>query len=550
MTIKIDLSDTKNNQYNDMYVAIVCCDDVLLESDLDKNLNLDVILKTEEGEEYTPISLAVSFGNENAVRVLCTKMKAQGILTHHLSREILDFSPLHVASFRGNPTITKVLLANGADPNVFSGTKNDARGETPLMSTIRHISTYSLIEHGSWGSKELQEQLRLWYFGNRQPGQIQRPTFPKTAETVNWFGNKQLIQELLKKKGIDAVDPTAEDKYGISPYKLLTTLTDPGHIKRNTFHDGTSHPKVLSVSDDIIVFEAQIANRRGEKQTIKVTYDVRGIREMLAKKIKENELENSALSAKESKEDKEQTERKKAIENFSKLPSLKGFFTEFTKNLNSEISVVLNILTSKVDRAHYTKVDKIGDGIGLVSELPIVGAFVGGAPKGVGKGIVLANDLREKGKHKHLRKNVPVPAMIPTFCENIAINILEKCGPFISQLDAKKVEKMVEKTVEAAYETLVSQDIPGDTNEITQFIVKAVVNNKEVVKKLQEFFNEQLKENAKQVAANSKPAANGATILTQYSSKAAAPAQKPGAVGTDVSVATIKRISKPAAVSC
>lgn len=525
MTTKIKLHGRAlNDLYVGMHAAIACCEDELLESDLDKNPDLDVIFVTEEGKEYTPISLAVSFENENAVRILCARMKAQGILNHHLSREILDYSPLHVASFRGHPNITKILLSYGADPNAFAGISKDANGETPLMGAVEHISSHSLIECGDW-DKETQNQLRLWYAGIVLKGQENEPAFPSTATAVTWHGNNEIIEELLSKKG---VDPTAKDKFGISPYKLLTTLTDPKHIERNTFHDGVSHPKVLSVSDDVIVFEAQIMNRLGERHPIKVTYDVREIRAMLAQKIEDNKKDALAIATavatspkKESKEDKEQAERKQNIDAYSKTPALNMFFTDFAKDLNTEISTALTLLTNKVDRAHYTKADHVADGIGMASDLPLVGAFVGGAPKAIGKGIILVNNKLEKDKFKNLKKNVAVPpSLIPTFCEDIALGILEQYSLSISKLDLKKVETFVKEAVEKACAILVGDKISDNPKVVIRTVINLIVKNIDFSNQLSSLVNKQLKENAKEAAASAKQATDG-TMLTHYSSSTA-----------------------------
>jgi ankyrin len=72
---------------------------------------VDVNIRTEEGEYFTPLDLAASSGSAELVRYLSNVGACLDL------RDDYFFTPIHTAAIYGRPRALEVLLQNGADPN-------------------------------------------------------------------------------------------------------------------------------------------------------------------------------------------------------------------------------------------------------------------------------------------------------------------------------------------------------------------------------------------------------------------------------------------------
>lgn len=563
----IDTEKAENKKFAELGAAIESRDDEWLDEVLSEPIDLDVVLKFSEGNE-TPLTSAIRHNYENGVRVLCNKMKVSGILTTHLTHETQEHTPLHFSTYVGNPDIVTILLSQGADPNAYSG-KKTGDGDTPLMSAIRYLTPYSLIHDGDWGDKDLQEKLKLWFDG--------KISLPEGELTVKWSGKLNIINLLLDK----GADPTAKDKFKVSPWTLVNTFNDKVHFSRDTFGDGTSKPVFLSGDADHAVFKGKM-RKLGTDEVAPVTiiYDIREIRKLLttykdknkdtsatSHKVKElsdalrqeaverkAKVEDLSRELKQTKEDlsrelkqtkeeqkpliqeyKGKLERTKIIASFLKGTGLQVFFDMFTKRLHGQLSAVGVINTKKIDRAHYTNADKLSDGVGKLSDLPIIGAFVGGAPKLLGAGAQKLSDRSENKRYAHLEKNVPTPQHWAGFCEDIAIGVLKQCQTTVAQLSTLRATKLVDEAVKLTFDLLSKSEITGD---VTKFVIDSLVSSDALAKKMKQLCEEQAKDNAKNApkATGAGAAGAGAGAPTPISIQYSTHKQKAVALGAAVAV--------------
>lgn len=272
MTKIVDINRGKNKEYLDLYTAITCHSDDLLKESFEKNLDLDIGFSIKNlGNNYfpTPLMLSVRSNNAKAVRLISNKMRLQGTL--NLTEEAHSTSLFHHAIRVGNPEIVRYLLTYKADANLSS------HEETPIMTAVRKLPTFSLINDGEWGTDVNKADLLEWYNGKKD--------FPNNASTVTWKGSLNIIEQVLKAGG----DVTASDNFGVSALDLINSVNDPIHLKRRMFQDDNCKLEFVSADQDQIVFKTNLVSRNSRKeQTVNVTYDVREVRKLLEKYKEQN----------------------------------------------------------------------------------------------------------------------------------------------------------------------------------------------------------------------------------------------------------------------
>lgn len=447
----------------------------LLESGIAFHSNEDIedALKAGANPNATVID---ENGRESRLTLLLTAIWAQNefavkkLLKHGANPDTRDESGLHpllIAAQMSNPNIIDAIITKLKINNTTLNFHTIYSRSTALTQAIIYISNFALIhtDLSKWSSNSnessiiIKEKLKRWFEGNGTED------FSNTsALRVKYFGDIYTIDALLNNADLD---PEKGDVLGITPLQIVQ---NPGaHL--NEFITPLNPQPIIQCKDKVISFEMEIVTRdypfepaavqAQKKLKVIVEYDFRRIAAKMEAHVKARK-EQRGMVRRESFENlkvavearhvmftpmldtyQAKQERKTKIEAIKAVPALSEFYNQFTIGLNATLIGLQALYSGKLKREDYATLDKVSNVTAFVADLlPQGGAIV----SVIATLIHTASDYKEQEKCKNIVFAIGLKPQ--TFCEDLALKIIEHHACLLTICTEETARKLAEKTIE------------------------------------------------------------------------------------------------------
>lgn len=254
-----------------LLMAIVDHDNAAFERALSEGANIEAIGVIwdyeDEPSDSAPLSMAIEVNYLYGVK----RLLALGANLYTLNGG--EMPPFSEAILHGNEKVVQAMLAE--DPKLLD-MKFGAEKHTPLHTALLRLTTYSLIEDGDWGSRELENQVAGYYNGLRETLPTPLPAF------VSYKGNLDVINILIRQNPRFLTTPNG---LGFTPLDIV--MNPRKYWDRFSDSQGRKTIRYLTSDQDpndaLLCFQATLTDRTGsERFSIVVHYDFTTLRGLFA----------------------------------------------------------------------------------------------------------------------------------------------------------------------------------------------------------------------------------------------------------------------------